>query len=358
MSKPWRQAPPALVLGPLDRALKRASRRLRHLGPATADRLAGGSRHNQRGTQLDPHLNLILRLEKAAGKSLAVGDIADARRGMRRSIHLVDGPPVPVFDVQNRVLHSGCPVRIYRPSAAPAPLLVYFHGGGWVLGDLETHDRFCRRLCAEGGLVVAAVDYPLAPEHPFPAAIEEAQTSFVELAGMAATLGADPTRIGMGGDSAGGNLATVLCRQLRDRRRAGEDLPQIALQLLIYPATDFRRIEASHQEFAAGFMLTGEAIDFYKATYAAPDDSDPDVSPLLCADLRDLPPALLVTAGFDPLRDEGEAYGQRLRAADVPVQHQDCAGLLHGFVHLDSASPACDRAVAALIAETARLLRA
>jgi acetyl esterase len=241
---------------------------------------------------------------------------------------------------------GGRPARLYVPSglAAPSPLLVFFHGGGWVVGSPASHDASCRLLAHDAGVRVLSVDYRLAPEHPFPAAADDAEAAFLWAVGHAGELGADPDAIAIGGDSAGGNLAAVTARRTRD---AGG--PQPAFQLLIYPATDFSRPRrASATQFGQGYLLTTDRMDWFEDHYV-PDGAlklHPDASPLLADDLAGLAPAHVATAAGDPLRDEGEAYAARLRAAGVPVSVHRHAHL-HGFFSM-TASPSARRSVAHL----------
>ena len=231
----------------------------------------------------------------------------------------------------------------------PLPLLVYFHGGGWVLGSLDTHDSTCRHLCRSGGVRVLSVDYRLAPEHRFPTAVDDALAAFRLARAHAAELGVDPGRIAVGGDSAGGNLAAVVCQQTRD---AGEPMP--AFQLLVVPAVDMSARRRSFELFAEGYFLTAAQMDYYENTYLRSDADRTDVraSPLLAEDLSGLPPAHVAVAGFDPLRDEGEAYAHRLVEAGVPVTLRRHDSVVHPFVNAVGASPvaraAVDEAVRAL----------
>jgi acetyl esterase/lipase len=224
--------------------------------------------------------------------------------------------------------------RFYVPGALPGgtppPLLVYFHGGGFVIGDLDTHDGVCRFIAAAAGLAVLSVDYRLAPEHPFPAGIEDAWTAFSWAAANAAELGVDAARIAVGGDSAGGNLAANVCL-----RGKAEDGPMPALQLLIYPVTDSADEPRSRQLFGEHFLLTKIDIDRFEHFYIAPSDdvNDPRVSILKAADLSGLPPAYVTTAGFDPLRDEGEAYAIRMREEGTKVALRRHPSLIHGFAN-------------------------
>jgi len=340
---PWRTPPPPIRLGRRDALLRRLAPSLLRL-PALG--LRGVGRVNARGDRLDPQVARMLWLEARVGRVMNPEDAALARSSMRRGVALIDGPTLPVDEVDELRVADDLPARRYAMSGGPRPLLMFLHGGGWVAGDLETHDRFCRRVAREAGAVVVSVDYRLAPEHPFPAALDDVERAWADLARRAASLGADPERLAVGGDSAGGNLSAVLCQRLRDGDAAG---PAPALQVLIYPATDFRREAASHREFATGLLLSEDSIDKYKAHYAAPDDLDPRVSPLLHPDRSRLPPAVVATAGFDPLRDEGEAYAEALRTAGVPVEHLDERGLVHGYLQLDHAIPAADAAATALL---------
>ena len=221
------------------------------------------------------------------------------------------------------------PVRIYTPDIAkPAPALIYFHGGGWVLGDLESHDHVCRSLANRVPCVVLSVDYRLAPEAKFPAAVEDSMAATEWIAAHASELGIDAGRIAIGGDSAGGNLATVVARLARDRKG-----PRLIYQLLIYPGTDMRMDWPSVEENADGPLLTKPAMIWFLAQYlrGEEDKLDPLASPLLAADLGGLPPAFVLTAECDPIRDEGEAYAERLRTAGVAVEVKRYPGMPHGF---------------------------
>jgi acetyl esterase len=221
-------------------------------------------------------------------------------------------------------------IRAYRPVRdGKLPALVYFHGGGWTIGDLDTHDTLCRQLAAGAGCAVFSVDYRLAPESPFPAAVDDCFAATRWVMDNAASLGVDPNRVAVGGDSAGGNLAAVVALLARD---AGG--PAIVHQLLIYPATDQRCGSASHERNAQGYLLTRDAIEFFRANYLPQRDqwSDWRASPLLAQSHAGLPPATVMTAGFDPLIDEGRAYADRLRASGVTVEYREYSDMVHGFV--------------------------
>ncbi|MDE0749404.1 MAG: alpha/beta hydrolase [Acidimicrobiales bacterium] len=246
------------------------------------------------------------------------------------------------------------PVRVYRPdgAAVPAPVVVFFHGGGWVLGSIATHDATCRGLANRTGAVYVSVDYRLAPEHPYPAAPEDCYAATCWVADHAADLGVDPGRLAVAGDSAGGNLAAVVCQMARDRSG-----PAIAFQLLIYPVTDLDLDRwPSMEENADGPLLTREGMDWFARHYVGtlPFTGDPYAAPIRAADLSGLPPAYVATAGHDPLRDEGAGYAEALAAAGVTVGYDNFATMIHGFVGFADVVPAAgearDRIAAALAA--------
>jgi acetyl esterase len=246
--------------------------------------------------------------------------------------------------------HGGIPVRIYRPAGdAPKPTVVYYHGGGWVIGGLDTHDSTCRALANAADALVVSIDYRLAPEHTFPAAVDDSFAALQWVAEHAAELGGDPARIAVAGDSAGGNLAAVMAQQARD---AGG--PGLCFQLLVYPVTEHEFERPSWTENATGYFLTTDAMRWFFFHYlrTADDGADPRVSPMRARDLAGLPPAFVVTAEFDPLRDQGMAYAEALVAAGVPVTAEVYEGMFHGFfamtAMIDAAKVAFDDAVAAL----------
>ena len=240
--------------------------------------------------------------------------------------------------------HGAIPVRFYTPRGWQRGSVAYFHGGGWVMGDLDTHDALCRGLTNASGLRVMAVQYRLAPEHSYPAAMDDAWAATRWLAED------DPGAIAVGGDSAGGTLATCVAARAR-----GTDL-DIAAQLLIYPVTDMRKFEtASYAEFSEGYWLTRKAMEWFRNHYA-PDESvwkHPDVSPLYRDDLTAMPPAMVITAHFDVLRDEGAVYARRLREAGVEVTYRCYDGMIHGFMAMPGVFP---QGAAALV-EAGEMLR-
>lgn len=289
------------------------------------------------GNTLDPTLQLMLSGLRAVGiDGLVVDDDAQVSRAqMRESTVGFPGPQIHV-DVAELSLPGPAGqirARHYRPPAGEAvPLLVFYHGGGWSIGDLDTHDSLCRLTCRDAGIHVLSIDYRLAPEHPAPAAIEDAYAAFTWAYEHADELGAAPGRVAVGGDSAGGNLAAVVSQIARD-----EGAPAPVLQWLIYPRTDFTAKNRSLTLFSRGFLLTKRDIDWFESQYlrrSKLDRTDPRVSPALAESLAGLAPALIAVAGFDPLRDEGESYAEALRAAGVAVDLRYQGSLTHGFVNL------------------------
>ena len=244
-----------------------------------------------------------------------------------------------VKDIKIPVKNANIGARVYTPTGAraPLPVILYFHGGGWVVGDLDSYDDVCRTLAQKALALVISVDYRLAPEHPFPTAAEDSYAALVWTAKYAASLGGDPERIALAGDSAGGNLAAVTSLISRDRRG-----PKIVKQVLIYPVTNLTAFDtASHKHFAKGFMLTRADIEWFRAQYL-PNDKDranPHASPLLAKSHAGLPPALVITARFDVLRDEGEAYAMKLKYAGVPTKLVRFDGLIHGFIIMGNFVP-------------------
>ena len=254
----------------------------------------------------------------------------DARRMYLERRGFTQPVPPLVGEVRGLQTDTGVPLRLYRPqSLGVKPVLVYLHGGGWTMGDLDTHDVLCRQLCAAADVAVVAVDYRLGPEHRFPAAVDDCLAATRWVRQQAAGLGLDATRLALGGDSAGGNLAAVTALLMRD---AG-DAP-VACQLLIYPATDMRCEAPSHTHNGQGYMLTSDSVNYFRAQYIAHESQWADwrASPLLAPDLSRLPPALVLTAGYDPLRDEGLQYADALSAAGNRVQYICFERQIHGFI--------------------------
>ncbi len=296
--------------------------------------LLGGRSITLDGNTLDTTLQLMLKAEQALGVDglVAAGDDFVAARleleeladSFRRRI-----PVSAVTDLTVTGAVGPISARHYRTDEPDAPLLVFYHGGGQVIGSIETHDDLCREICRAGGIHVLSVDYRLAPEHKAPAGSEDAYAAYLWAREHAAELGADPGRVAMGGDSAGGNLAALVSIRARDEKEAPP-----ALQLLLYPVTDYQSQTRSQTLFAHGFFLTRRDIDWFRNQFlggAGVDEADPRVSPLLADDLSGLASALVVTAGFDPLRDEGRGYAYAMGQAGVLVDHREYGSLVHGF---------------------------
>jgi acetyl esterase len=298
------------------------------------------------GQRLDPQAQFLRSVRRRRVRyGLIEPSVEAGRRRYRSQAIIFRGPTMPVGAVRDFEIPSGAhrlPVRHYAPALANerAPLLVYFHGGGFVIGDLDTHDATCRLLCREGRSHVLSVAYRLAPEHLFPAAVDDARAAYRWALANAESLGADPARVGVGGDSAGGNLSAVVSLLERLER------PPVA-QLLIYPSTDASAPRVSHTQFDSGFALTRHDCKscFRCYTGRRVDLHDPQISPLRAPDHSQAPPALVVVAGFDVLRDEGEAYADALTQAGVAVRVLRFASLEHGFVHMMGVCPTAERAV-------------
>jgi acetyl esterase len=258
-------------------------------------------------------------------------------RELMKGMAVLSSAPEAVAKVENLTIPGPggqIPVRIYTPRGdGPFPILVFFHGGGWVICDLDTHDNLCRSLANRVHCVVVSVDYRLAPEHKFPAAVEDAYAATQWVAHNAHRINGDPARIAVGGDSAGGNLAAVVAMMSRD-----QDGPSLTYQLLIYPATDVSSNNTdSYKNYAAGYFLTKGDGEWFCAHYlnCEEDRLHHRASPLLAPDLSGLPPAFVITAEFDVLRDEGESYAKRLKGAGVSVKHKRYKGMIHGFMSMD-----------------------
>ncbi len=309
--------------------------------PEAAVRRLAGAPIERGGRRLDPQVQLAMKLSRLARKqpSHALG-LRRARVEMEVTTRQMVGESPPLARVEDGTL-AGRPIRIYRPLAArrPGPTVLLFHGGGFVLGSLDSHDAPCRELAARTPCTVIAVDYRLAPEHRFPAAADDALLVFRELVTRAEPLGVDRERLAVAGDSAGANLAAVLSLDTRS------DAVRPCFQLLVYPVTDMTMSMPSVEEMGHGFYLERETMRWFHETYlGGADPRDPRASPLLAEDLRGAPPALVVTAGFDPLRDEGDAYAVRLREAGVEVAHHQHASLFHGFWNTTAVMVAAERA--------------
>jgi len=281
----------------------------------------------------DPQVQAIHDgLERDRVPSLYTLSIADARAADLRATQAGAGPGEPVASVTDRTIPGPAgpqPVRVYQPGGeGPRPVLVYFFGGGWSLGTLDTCDGVCRMLTNAAGCVTVAVSYRLAPEHKFPAAVEDCYSGATWVAAHAAELGGDPDRIAVAGDSSGGNLAAAVTLLARDR-----DGPQFTHQLLVYPNTDYQAGTQSMREINDPYFFNPKAVEWYWGLYLATpqDGASPLASPLRAPDLSGLPPATVITAEYDPLRDEGERYAARLADAGVPVEVSRYDGMPHAF---------------------------
>ena len=341
MPEARRRTPPALLAVARARSLPvqtALASRLLAQPPSRLRRLAGRPVRID-GNELSVQPQVMVRLMRLIGERGAeeYDDVAAGRAAMNRQARMAAGS-LPIGEVHDRTVRGAAgplPARLYVPRGVTevGPLLVFFHGGGMVYGDLETHDGMCRFLAETAGVRVLSVDYRLAPEHVFPAGVDDAWAAFEWVASNAADYDADPARLAVGGDSAGGYLAAATAL-----RAAQEQVP-LAFQLLIYPMTEMFSSRASRTRFGEGFYLTADFMDRAETLYlAGADPRDPRAS-VLCADLtpklvKHLAPGYLVTAGFDPLRDEGEAYAEKLQEAGVRLEYRLAAGEIHGFANM------------------------
>ena len=304
--------------------------------PLRLQRLIGGTPIRLDGLELHPTSQLLVKLERLAGispiESLAA---PEARSQTLRQAQLLTGRKLPLPRVEDMTIPGPAgelAARLYAPAPSPASggLLVYYHGGGHVIGDLDTHDSACRFLAANAGVGVLAVGYRLGPEDRYPAAVDDSVAALRWASENAERLGFDPARIAVGGDSAGGNLAAVVAIAAK----LG-DAPSPAFQLLIYPVCDYVEKRRSYDTFHDGFLLTAPEMDWFRDNYLPDRDAAHEwrASPLRAPDHSGLPPAYVLTAGFDPLRDEGEEYARTLAAAGVPTALRRHDGLLHSFVN-------------------------
>jgi acetyl esterase len=307
---------------------------------------------------IDPQAQAVIDLIIKSGRPAYNTLSPKEARQLFKETRPASTPTPPQIGEVRDMLANSVAVRVYRPAGVAAdaalPALVFFHGGGWVIGDIDTHDVLCRQLTGEAGIMVISVEYRLAPEAKFPAAADDAWAATRWVVANAQRLGVDPARLAVGGDSAGGNLAAVVALMARD---AGA--PSIKLQALLYPVTDARTDTRSYRDFADGYMLTRDGMrwffDHYLPSASAADDWR--VSPLRAASVAGVAPALIVTAGFDPLRDEGEAYAHRLRDAGVTVDYLCYGGMIHGFVPMGRLLDTASRAVSHIAASLRQALR-
>ena len=287
--------------------------------------------------KLDPGFQYLLKVMEDTGAKLDTSKpAAELRKEFEESRGLISLPlPSGVKTTDHIIKSNGAEIRVreYSPESIGNiyPAVVYFHGGGWVIGSIESHEAFTGFLAKELKAKIFSVDYRLAPEHPFPIPLADCEAAFNWVKDNALDLGINPNRVSVGGDSAGGNLSAALCV-----KRKQEELSMPKAQLLIYPVTDLTLKHPSMDEMAEGFFLTKASMEFFRDQYLESDEltKDPLVSPLFADDLSGHPPAVVVTAGFDPLRDEGDQYAQALRQANVEIYHRTHDSYIHGFVNM------------------------
>jgi acetyl esterase len=311
------------------------------LSEEDARRFLEGHRIHLGSRTMDPKAQIVGEFVKSIRVPGYFPPLPELRQQLRTMVALMDEPApalARIEDVRIPGPAGEIPARVYAASAGGPrlPAVAYFHGGGWVQGDLETHHGLCARLARHAGALVVAVDYRLAPEHKFPAAVDDCLAAYRWLRDRGRDLGADPARVAVAGDSAGGNLSAVV-----SQLAAGGGMPLPTCQVLIYPAVDFSLDTDSHRELADGHVIPRDRIAWYTEQYlrSEADKADVRASPLRAPSLAGQPPALIVTGGFDPLRDEGRAYGDRLREAGVDVVYREYPGQIHAFVSLTKAIP-------------------
>jgi acetyl esterase len=304
---------------------------------------------------LDPQAQWVLDIAEEKGlPSLDQLSAAEAKAAYEERALTLTFKDVPIGDTKDLKIpgpHGDIPIRIYQPvdGKGPLPVLVYYHGGGWVVGSIDTHDALCRKISNAGPFVVVSVDYRMGPDDPFPAAVNDSVAALNWTASNIADHGGNPDQIAVGGDSAGGNLSAVVCLNAK-----AENSYMPKFQWLIYPATNMSMTTDSHEAFAEGYFLTRPLMEFFQGHYLhnPQDVSDWRASPLLADSLAGMPPALVQTAGFDPLKDEGKAYSDRLNAEGGSAQYKDFGGMVHGFINLggaiDQASVCVEEGVTAL----------
>jgi acetyl esterase len=327
-----------------DRQAGAATLELAHtmLSEEEALRFLDGQRITRGGRIMDPKAQIVGEFVKSIRVPGHYPPLPELRQQLRTMVSIMDTPAPALPRVEDiRIPGPAGPIgaRVYDPagpSASPRPVVAYFHGGGWVQGDLETHHGLCARLASRAGALIVAIDYRLAPEHRFPAAVDDCFAAYRWLRSHAGELGGDAARVGLAGDSAGGNLSAVVSQL---SARAGDVVP--ACQVLIYPALDCGLDTSSHRELEDAHVIPRDRILWYMTQYLRDeaDRRDLRAAPLLSSDLAGQPATLIITAGFDPLRDEGLAYAERLRSAGVDVTYREYPGQIHAFVSLTKAIP-------------------
>ncbi len=310
---------------------------------------------------LDPLVKAFLDQMKAVpGPKMSEAGPEVARATFGALMQMVGPKDIPVGKTENRVVPGaggGVPIRVYSPVAAgsdPMPALVYYHGGGFVIGNIESHDGLCRMMANEGGFRVIAVDYRLAPEHKYPAAFDDAFAALGWVVANAAQIGVDANRIAVGGDSAGGALAAEVAQAAK--AKGGHS---VAAQMLLFPVTQIGEETSSLREFAVGYFLEKETLDWFYDCYLPPgaEKNDPKISPLRVKDASGLPPAYIMLGGFDPLHDEGMQYADKLRAAGVKVTVADHSDMVHCFIYLQAVLPQAHEALASAAKAVAGMLK-
>ena len=311
------------------------------LSEEDALRLLDGHRIRRGSRTMDPKAQIVGEFVKSIRVPGYFPPLPELRQQLRTMVTLMDEPAPALTRIENVRIPGPAgeiPARVYSARAAGAlmPAVVYFHGGGWVQGDLETHHGLCARLAQHAGALVVAVDYRLAPEHKFPAAVEDCLAAYTWLRAHGRELGADPARVAVAGDSAGGNLSAVV-----SQLAAAGKVPVPTCQALIYPAVDFSFETDSHRDMVDGHVIPRDRVLWYMEQYlrSEADKADLRASPLRAPSLAGQPPTMIVTAGFDPLRDEGRAYADRLRGAGIDVVYREYPGQIHAFVSLTKAIP-------------------
>ncbi|OUR78079.1 hypothetical protein A9Q83_08810 [Alphaproteobacteria bacterium 46_93_T64] len=306
-----------------------------------------GRRDRKDSQMLNAKLQFLCKIVEKQSIPIEQETIERTREQLEFLATAFGGDYVPLDYVEDFTIQGPggtLPVRLYKPvdTDNPLPVLVYFHGGGFIRGSINSHDGVCRRLAKTGGFAVMSVEYRLAPESVFPAAVDDAYAALRWAQEYGAEKGLDTTRVAVGGDSSGGNLATVAAQ---DAKR--NNTPQPAIQMLIYPITDAHFSAESHKTFSSGYFLTSERMNWYRDNYltSSDDRDDPRASPFLTEDLEGLAPTLIMTAGFDPLRDEGEEYAQKLKQAGVPVGVIRYEGMLHSFASMNGFIKEADEAL-------------
>jgi acetyl esterase len=326
------------------------------MSEAEALRFLDGHRISRGGRTMDPKAQIVGEFVKSIRVPGVFPPLPELRQQLRTMVAIMDEPAPPLPRVEDIAIPGpagALPARLYHPAGTgdARPAVVYFHGGGWVQGDLETHHGLCARLALGSGAAVVSVDYRLAPEHKFPAAVEDCAAAYRWVRAHGRPIGVDTARVAVAGDSAGGNLSAVV-----SQIAAAGGGPVPTCQVLIYPAVDFALDTPSHRELEDAHVIPRDRILWYSAQYlrGEADRTDPRAAPLRAADLSGQPPALVITAGFDPLRDEGRAYADRLRAAGVDVVYREYPGQIHAFVSLTKAIPqglACTQEIAGYLRE-------